>query len=138
MATRKTNIDIEYDEPQQEATLGAAEPNSPYESQDPADWVPPMTVRIYPISKPRTKLLAMIWSRLLKSCATPPVSWPMASIRWARRSASSAASPRCSASRTWAWAAVSRIARRHATAAVAHSRSTMGTASSALDASRSQ
>ena len=58
MATRKTNIDIEYDEPQQEATLGAAEPNSPYESQDPADWVPPMTVRIYPISKPRTKLLA--------------------------------------------------------------------------------
>ena len=37
---------------------GAAESNGPYESQDPADWVPPMTVRIYPISKPRTKLLA--------------------------------------------------------------------------------
>ena len=51
MATRKENIDIEYDEPQQEATLGAAESNGPYESQDPADWVPPMTVRIYPISK---------------------------------------------------------------------------------------
>ena len=48
MATRKENIDIEYDEPQQEATLGAAESNGPYESQDPADWVPPMTVRIYP------------------------------------------------------------------------------------------
>ena len=60
MATRKTNIDIEYDEPQQEATLGAVESNDPYESQDPADWVPPMTVRIYPISRPRSKLLAVV------------------------------------------------------------------------------
>lgn len=58
MATRKENIDIEYDEPQQKAVSGAAESNDPYESQDPADWVPPMTVRIYPISKPRSKLLA--------------------------------------------------------------------------------
>ena len=58
MATRKEPIDIEYDEPQQEATLGAAESNDPYESQDPADWVPSMTVRIYPISRPRSKLLA--------------------------------------------------------------------------------
>ena len=58
MATRKENIDIEYDEPQQKAVSGAAESNGPYESQDPADWVPPMTVRIYPISKPRSKLLA--------------------------------------------------------------------------------
>ena len=58
MATRKEPIDIEYDEPQQEAVSDAVESNDPYESQDPADWVPPMTVRIYPISKPRTKLLA--------------------------------------------------------------------------------
>ena len=29
MATRKENIDIEYDEPQQEATLGAVESNDP-------------------------------------------------------------------------------------------------------------
>ena len=35
MATRKENIDIEYDEPQQEAVSGAVESNSPYESQDP-------------------------------------------------------------------------------------------------------
>ena len=69
MATRKTNIDIEYDEPQQEATLGAAESNGPYESQDPADWVPPMTVRIYPISKPRTKLLATASVNIAKSFA---------------------------------------------------------------------
>ncbi len=54
MATRKENIDIEYNEPQQEVVSGAAESNGPYESQDPADWVPPMTVRIYPISKPRS------------------------------------------------------------------------------------
>lgn len=47
MATRKEPIDIEYDEPQQEAVSGAVESNGPYESQDPADWVPPMTVRIY-------------------------------------------------------------------------------------------
>ena len=58
MATRKEPIDIEYDEPQQEAVSDAVESNDPYESQDPADWVPSMTVRIYPISKPRTKLLA--------------------------------------------------------------------------------
>lgn len=38
MATRKENIDIEYDEPQQEVVSGAAESNGPYESQDPADW----------------------------------------------------------------------------------------------------
>ena len=69
MATRKENIDIEYDEPQQEATLGAAESNDPYESQDPADWVPPMTVRIYPISKPRTKLLATANVNIAKSFA---------------------------------------------------------------------
>ena len=56
MATRKENIDIEYNEPQQEVVSGAAESNGPYESQDPADWVPPMTVRIYPISKPRASL----------------------------------------------------------------------------------
>ena len=69
MATRKENIDIEYDEPQQEATLGAAESNGPYESQDPADWVPPMTVRIYPISKPRSKLLATASVNIAKSFA---------------------------------------------------------------------
>ena len=69
MATRKENIDIEYDEPQQEATLGAAESSNPYESQDPSDWVPPMTVRIYPISKPRTKLLATASVNIAKSFA---------------------------------------------------------------------
>lgn len=69
MATRKEPIDIEYDEPLQEATLGAAESNGPYESQDPADWVPPMTVRIYPISKPRTKLLATANVNIAKSFA---------------------------------------------------------------------
>ena len=57
MATRKENIDIEYDEPQQEAVSGAAESNDPYESQDPADWVPPMTVRIYP-KRPGTRCTA--------------------------------------------------------------------------------
>ena len=45
MATRKEPIDIEYDEPQQEAVSDAVESNYPYESQDPADWVPSMTVR---------------------------------------------------------------------------------------------
>ena len=69
MATRKTNIDIEYNEPQQEVVSGAAESNGPYESQDPADWVPPMTVRIYPISKPRTKLLATANVNIAKSFA---------------------------------------------------------------------
>ena len=69
MATRKENIDIEYDEPQQEAVSGSAESNGPYESQDPADWVPPMTVRIYPISKPRTKLLATANVNIAKSFA---------------------------------------------------------------------
>ena len=69
IATRKENIDIEYDEPQQEAVSGAVEPNSPYDSQDPADWVPPMTVRIYPISKPRTKLLAIANVNISKSFA---------------------------------------------------------------------
>ena len=38
MATRKEPIDIEYDEPQQEAVSDAVESNDPYESQDPADW----------------------------------------------------------------------------------------------------
>lgn len=69
MATRKEPIDIEYDEPLQEATLGAAESSNPYESQDPSDWVPPMTVRIYPISKPRTKLLATANINIAKSFA---------------------------------------------------------------------
>ena len=41
MATRKTNIDIEYDEPQQEAVSGAVESSNPYESQGPADWYRP-------------------------------------------------------------------------------------------------
>ncbi len=39
-----------------------------------------------------------IMSRLLKSCATPPVSWPMASRRCAWRSASSAISRRSASS----------------------------------------
>ena len=69
MAIRKENIDIEYDEPQQEAVSGSAESNGPYESQDPADWVPPMTVRIYPISKPRSKLLATANVNIAKSFA---------------------------------------------------------------------
>ena len=69
MATRKEPIDIEYDEPQQEAVSDAVESNDPYESQDPADWVPPMTVRIYPISKPRTKLLATANVNIAKSFA---------------------------------------------------------------------
>ena len=69
MATRKENIDIEYDEPQQKAVSGAAESNDPYESQDPADWVPPMAVRIYPISKPRTKLLSTANVNIAKSFA---------------------------------------------------------------------
>ena len=69
MATRKENIDIEYDEPQQEAALGAVESNGPYESQDPAEWVPPMTVRIYPISRPRSKLLATANVNIAKSFA---------------------------------------------------------------------
>ncbi len=69
MATRKEPIDIEYDEPQQEAVSDAVESNDPYESQDPADWVPPMTVRIYPISKPRTKLLATASVNIAKSFA---------------------------------------------------------------------
>lgn len=65
MATRKENIDIEYNEPQQET----AESNAHYESQDPADWVPPMTVRIYPISRPRSKLLATANVNIAKSFA---------------------------------------------------------------------
>ena len=69
MATRKENIDIEYDEPQQEAVSGSAESNVPYESQDPAEWVPPMTVRIYPISRPRSKLLAIANVNIAKSFA---------------------------------------------------------------------
>ena len=65
MATRKENIDIEYDEPQQEP----AGSNSPHESQDPSDWVPPMTVRIHPISKPRTKLLATASGSWMPRCS---------------------------------------------------------------------
>ena len=65
MATRKENIDIEYNEPKQET----AESNAHYESQDPADWVPPMTVRIYPISRPRSKLLATANVNIAKSFA---------------------------------------------------------------------
>ena len=38
MATRKEPIDIEYDEPLQEATLGAAESNGPLRIARPADW----------------------------------------------------------------------------------------------------
>ena len=65
MATRKETIDIEYDEPQQET----AESNGPYDSPDPSDWVPPMTVRIYPISRPRSKLLATASVNIAKSFA---------------------------------------------------------------------
>ena len=35
MATRKEPIDIEYNEPQQEATLGAAESNGPTNRKTP-------------------------------------------------------------------------------------------------------
>lgn len=51
MATRKKKIDIENEE--QLSSAPAAE-----ESQDPASWVPPFTVRVYPLSNPKTKLLA--------------------------------------------------------------------------------
>ena len=51
MATRKEKIDIENEK--QLSTAPAAE-----ESQDPASWVPPFTVRVYPLSNPKTKLLA--------------------------------------------------------------------------------
>ena len=51
MATRKDKIDIENEE--QLSSAPAAE-----ESQDPASWVPPFTVRVYPLSNPKTKLLA--------------------------------------------------------------------------------
>lgn len=51
MATRKEKIDIENEE--QLSSAPAAE-----ESQDPASWVPPFTVRVYPLSNPKTKLLA--------------------------------------------------------------------------------
>ena len=65
MATRKENLDIEYDDPQQETATS----NGPYDSQDPSDWVPPMTVRIYPISRPRSKLLATASVNIAKSFA---------------------------------------------------------------------
>ena len=58
MATRKENLDLEYDGFQQETASDAAESNSPYEPPDPSDWAPPMTVRIFPLSKPRSKLMA--------------------------------------------------------------------------------
>ena len=51
MATRKEKIDIENEE--QLSSAPAAE-----ESQDPASWVPPFTVRVYPLNNPKTKLLA--------------------------------------------------------------------------------
>ena len=51
MATRKEKIDIENEE--QLSSAPAAE-----EGQDPASWVPPFTVRVYPLSNPKTKLLA--------------------------------------------------------------------------------
>ena len=51
MATRKEKIDIENEE--QISSAPAAE-----EGQDPASWVPPFTVRVYPLSNPKTKLLA--------------------------------------------------------------------------------
>lgn len=51
MATRKEKIDIENEE--QLSSAPAAE-----ESQDPASWVPPFTVRVYTLSNPKTKLLA--------------------------------------------------------------------------------
>ena len=51
MATRKEKIDIENEE--QLSSSPAAE-----ESQDPASWVPPFTVRVYPLNNPKTKLLA--------------------------------------------------------------------------------
>lgn len=51
MATKKQTIDTENNE--ELRTAPAAE-----ESQDPASRVPPFTVRIYPLSNPKTKLLA--------------------------------------------------------------------------------
>ena len=51
MATRKEKIDIENEE--QFSSAPAAE-----EGQDPTSRVPPFTVRIYPLSNPKTKLLA--------------------------------------------------------------------------------
>ena len=51
MATKKQTIDTENNE--ELRTAPAAE-----ESQDPASWVPPFTVRVYPLSNPKTKLLA--------------------------------------------------------------------------------
>lgn len=69
MATRKENLDFEYDGSQQEAAPDAAESNGPYESPDPSDWVPPMTVRIFPISKPKSKLLATASVNIAKSFA---------------------------------------------------------------------
>lgn len=69
MATRKETIGIEYDDPQREVSLGTMESNSPYESQNPSDWVPPMTVRVYPIQNPRSKLLATASVNIAKSFA---------------------------------------------------------------------
>lgn len=69
MATRKENLDLEYDASQQETASDAAESNSPYESPNPSDWVPPMTVRIFPISKPKSKLLATASVNIAKSFA---------------------------------------------------------------------
>lgn len=51
MATKKQTIDTENKE--ELRTAPAAE-----ESQDPASWVPPFTVRVYPLNNPKTKLLA--------------------------------------------------------------------------------
>lgn len=51
MATKKQTIDTENNE--ELRTAPAAE-----EGQDPTSRVPPFTVRIYPLSNPKTKLLA--------------------------------------------------------------------------------
>ena len=69
MATRKENIDREYDEPRQKDVPDTAESKNPYKSPDPSDWVPPMTVRIYPISNPKNKLLATASINIAQSFA---------------------------------------------------------------------
>ena len=66
MATKKENLDIvNEDIPQETQPSG----ENPYESPDPKDWVPPMTVRVYPIQNPRSKLLATANVNIAKSFA---------------------------------------------------------------------
>lgn len=66
MATKKENLDIvNEDIPQETPPSG----ENPYESPDPKDWVPPMTVRVYPIQNPRSKLLATANVNIAKSFA---------------------------------------------------------------------